>query len=79
MSQSKLTADFSSLALSIASSCMMSIDGTQEQNFEVAQFNIELLRMLRDKTKNNLTAEEGRFLDSLLNEIQLKFVSAKRK
>jgi len=31
--------------------------------------------MLKEKTKNNLNAEETRFIDSVVNDLQSKYVS----
>jgi Domain of unknown function (DUF1844) len=41
---------------------------------------IDILAMLAEKTKGNLTPEEERFLDSLLTDLKIRFVeqSAKR-
>ena len=35
---------------------------------------IDIIAMLRDKTKGNLTPEEERFLESLLMDLQIRFV-----
>ncbi len=76
-----MEANFSTLILSIGSSAAMSLGiapnpatGKIEKNLEVARFNIELLRMLRQKTANNLTGDEQKFLDSVTSDLQLKFV-----
>ena len=81
--QQALEANFSTLTLSIGSSAAMAlglvpnpVSGKTEKDVEVARFNIDLLRMLRDKTKNNLSAEEKTFLDSVIADLQLKFVQA---
>lgn len=78
-----LEASFSTLALSIGSSAAMALglapnpaSGKTEKNLELARFNIDLLRMLRDKTKNNLSTDEQKFLDSVISDLQLKFVTA---
>jgi hypothetical protein len=75
------SASFSTLALSIGSSAAMALglapnpaSGQVEKDREMARFNIDLLRMLRDKTEGNLTAEEKKFLDSMISDLQLKFV-----
>lgn len=79
--QQSLEANFSTLTLSIGSSAAMAlglvpnpVSGKTEKDVETARFNIDLLRMLRDKTKNNLNAEEKTFLDSVIADLQLKFV-----
>ncbi len=78
-----LEANFSTLVLSIASSAAMALglapnpaSGKIEKNAEMARFNIDLLRMLRDKTKGNLTADEQKFIESVVTDLQMKFISA---
>lgn len=84
MSGSKLEASLSTLILSIASSAAMSLGlapqpGTDkvEKNLELARFNIDLLLVLKEKTNNNLTDEEKRFLESVISDLQMKYVQAK--
>jgi hypothetical protein len=43
----------------------------------MAKFNIDLLLMLKDKTKGNLNNDENRFLDSVISDLQIKFVQEK--
>jgi hypothetical protein len=40
----------------------------------LAQQTIDLLAMLKEKTRGNLTAEEEKFLDHLLLDLRLRFV-----
>jgi len=40
-----------------------------------AQEVIDLLRSLQEKTKGNLSAEESRFFDAIVPELQMKFVA----
>jgi hypothetical protein len=40
----------------------------------LAQQTIDLLAMLKEKTKGNLTSEEEKFLDTLLLDLRLRFV-----
>jgi hypothetical protein len=77
----KLEATFSVLTMSIASSAAMALglapnpeSGETNKDKDMARFNIDLLIMLKEKTKNNLTADENRFLDSVINDLQLKYV-----
>lgn len=72
---------FSMLVMSIASTALMELglvpdenSQKKETNKEMAKFNIDLLSMLKLKTKGNLTAEEAQFLDHLINDLKLKFV-----
>jgi hypothetical protein len=79
-----LEAQFSTLVLSIGSSAMMALglaphpsSEKVEKNLAMAQFHIDLLLILKDKTKNNLNGEESQFLDFLIHDLQLKYVQAK--
>ncbi len=79
--QQNMAASFSVLSMSIASSALMALglaptpQGTDmPKDKNMARFNIDLLMMLREKTKNNLTADEQKFLESLISDLQLKFV-----
>lgn len=79
----KMEASFSILAMSIASSAVMAMGlapdpqgGKVNKDKNMARFNIDLLMMLQEKTKNNLTAEEQRFLESIISDLQVKFVQA---
>jgi hypothetical protein len=49
--------------------------GQTQRNLPAAAQMIELLAMLQDKTKGNLDAEEDRFLDQVLYELRMRFVS----
>lgn len=83
-SQKGLEASFSTLVLSIGSSAAMALglapnpmSGKTEKDLNLARFNIDLLIMLRDKTKGNLSDEEQRFINSIISDLQMKYVSAK--
>jgi hypothetical protein len=78
----ELEANFSTLVLSVASSAAMAMGlapnpatGKIEKDSEMARFNIDLLRMLRDKTKGNLTGDEQKFIESVVSDLQIKFIS----
>ena len=47
-------------------------------NFEAAGHAIEILALLEEKTKGNLTDEEERFLKQVLYELRLRYVEAKK-
>jgi hypothetical protein len=51
--------------------------GKVEPNLEGAAQMIEILGMLEEKTRGNLTAEERQFLEQVLYELRLRFVEAK--
>lgn len=48
--------------------------GKIEKDLDVARFNIDMLEMLKVKTKSNLTQEEQQFIDSVVSDLQMKFV-----
>jgi len=78
-------ASFSTLVISLGSSAVMAMGlapnphtEKTEKNLEMAQFNIDLLLVLRDKSKGNLNAEENRLVDYVISDLQMKFVEAKK-
>ncbi|WP_413580737.1 DUF1844 domain-containing protein [Bdellovibrio sp. HCB288] len=80
--QDKMEASLSVLIMSLASSAVMAMGlapdpstGQTAKDKNMARFNIDLLVVLQQKTKGNLTADEAQFLDNLINDLQLKFVS----
>src|SRR5579884_3094588 len=52
-------------------------DDQQKPDFELARHNIDLLAMLQEKTKGNLTLEEQRALDNSITELRFRFVQAR--
>ncbi|WP_413586775.1 DUF1844 domain-containing protein [Bdellovibrio sp. HCB274] len=80
--QEKMEASLSVLVMSLASSAVMAMGlapdpatGQTAKDKNMARFNIDLLVVLQQKTKGNLTADEAQFLDNLISDLQLKFVS----
>ncbi|MEY4617754.1 MAG: hypothetical protein RJB66_2714 [Pseudomonadota bacterium] len=74
-------ASFSVLVTSIASSAAISLGiapnpstGKTEPDRAMAKFNIDLLTILKDKTKNNLSEEEQNLINFLVQDLHLKFV-----
>jgi len=49
------------------------------QNLEGARQMIEMLGMLQDKTKGNLTPQEATILERVLFELRMRFVDAQRE
>ena len=79
--QQALPVSFSTLVLSLASSAILAMGleknphtGQVEKDLDVARFNVDMLDMLKEKTKNNLTTEERQFLESVTSDLQIKFV-----
>ena len=49
-----------------------------EQNLPAAQQMVDILALLEEKTRGNLTAEERQLLDQILYELRLRFVEARK-
>ena len=80
----KLEASFSVLIMSLASSSAMALGlapdpQTQQvhKDLNMAKFNIDLLLMLQEKTKGNLNSDETQSLESLISDLQMKFIQKK--
>jgi len=75
--------DFYTFVLSLASSAFVHLgDAPDPETGEagkpelgLARQTIEILAMLREKTKGNLTAEEEAFVENLLMDLRLRFVA----
>ena len=52
---------------------------TRPTNLEAAQQVIDLLSMLEQKTRGNLTDDERRLLEGALHELRMKYVEASKK
>ena len=48
-----------------------------ERNLEAAKQTIDILGILQDKTKGNLSDDEERLLESLLSELRMRYVREK--
>ncbi len=80
--QEKMEASMSILIMSIASSALMAMGmspdpqtGTINKDRGIARFNIDLLLVLKQKTSGNLTQDETQFLENLISDLQMKFLS----
>jgi hypothetical protein len=81
-----LEASFSTLVLSIGSSAAIALglspnpsSGKLEKDMALARFNIDLLSMLQERTKNNLNEDEKKFLDFMVSDLQIRFVQTNPK
>jgi Domain of unknown function (DUF1844) len=75
--------DFQTFLVSLASSALIHLGetphpdtGAHEVSLPHAQQTIDLLALLQEKTKGNLTDEEGKLLQALLRDLRLRFVGA---
>ena len=75
--------NFSNLVLSIASTALVKMgmdpQHKKEKNLDLARYNIDLLELLRTKTKDNLTKEESELLGSCISDLQIQFVNLSNK
>jgi hypothetical protein len=76
-----LPVSFSTLVLSLASSAVLAMgleknphSGEFDRDLHLARFNIDMLGMLKDKTKGNLTDDEKQFIENVISDLQIKFV-----
>ena len=75
--------EFTTVLLGFASSALIHMgvqphpeSGSLTRDAALAREGLDLLALLREKTRGNLPPEEERFFDSLLTDLRLKFVEA---
>ncbi len=73
--------DFATFVLSLSHSALMHLGeaphpetGSIEKNLSLARQTIDLIGMLEEKTKGNLTGEEERLLGQILYDLRMRFV-----
>jgi hypothetical protein len=79
--------DFNAFVLSLGSSALIHLGEapdpesgkTQDPDLVLAQESIDLLALLQEKTRGNLSEDEARFLDTLLYDLRVRFVAAAGK
>ncbi|GMU62761.1 MAG: hypothetical protein AMXMBFR34_45240 [Myxococcaceae bacterium] len=72
---------FSAVLLGVASTALIHLGvsphpetGEKRVDLDTAREWIDVLELLREKTKGNLTSDEEKLLGSLLNDLRLRFV-----
>ena len=77
--------DFSTFVLSINSSALVQLgliedpgSGQQTKNLPLAKQTIDLLAMLEEKTRGNLTSDEENILKNILYELRMLYVKEKK-
>jgi hypothetical protein len=75
--------DFSGLVLGLSSAALSYLGHLAGQkpsessvNLELAKQNIEILRMLLEKTKGNLNSEEDKLIRQVVADLQVRYVDA---
>lgn len=78
--------DFTTFVLSLSHSVLVHlgdtpnpVDGTSDQNMPMARQTIDLLSLLEQKTRGNLTGEEERVLQQALYDLRLRYVEVSRR
>ena len=75
--------DFYTFVLSLGSSALIHLGDVphpetgepQPPNLSVAHQTIDILAMLQEKTRGNLTPAEEKFLENLLTDLRLRYVT----
>ena len=77
--------DFSTFILSLGTSVMMHLgqgpiegEARAQANLPLARHVIDIIAMLQEKTRGNLSEDESRLVDTVLFDLRLKFVDACR-
>ena len=73
--------NFATFVFSLSSSALLHFGeipdpttGTKKTNLPMAKQTIDILAMLEEKTKGNLTNEEGEFLKNILYDLRMRYV-----
>jgi hypothetical protein len=78
--------DFSTFVLSLASSVMVHLGRVPDPtgaapapNLDLARHSIDLLAMLEDKTRGNLTPEETQLMSRVLHDTRMAWLEEKKR
>lgn len=77
---------FSTLVLSLTSSALVHLGAAPEPgsdapgavNLPLARHTIDILEILKAKTRGNLEADESALLEQVLHDLHMRFLAAKR-
>ena len=77
--------DFSTFVLSLSHSALVHMgdapspeDGLSHPNLPLARQTIDLIAMLEDKTRGNLTGDEERVLSQVLYDLKLRYIEVSK-
>lgn len=75
--------DFKNFILSLSTSALIQLGEIQDpftqkvtKNLPLAKQTIDLIGMLKEKTKGNLSSEEGKIVEYVLYDLRMKYVKA---
>jgi len=78
--------DFTTLIMSFASAAIVNMGrvpdpmtNTLQKNMAVARQNIDIIELLHEKTKGNLSADEERLMEQVLYELRMSFIAATKE
>lgn len=78
--------DFSGLILGFSSAALyymgeQAVEGKSlgQKNLPLARQNINIIAMLREKTRGNLNPEEQRLLEQVVSDLQLRFLEVSKQ
>jgi hypothetical protein len=78
--------DFASFVLTLSSSALLyfgefadPVSGKRERNLDMAKQTIDILGVLQEKTRGNLSREEEQLMESLLHDLRIKYVEECKK
>lgn len=76
--------NFSSLILSLSSSVLFHLGeipdpqtGEKRKDLTMAKHGVDTIAMLKDKTRGNLSKEEGLFVENVLTDLRWRYVKAR--
>jgi hypothetical protein len=76
--------DFSTFIMSLSHSVLVHLgdapdqEGRQSPNLELARETIDLIGLLQEKTRNNLTGPEESLIEQALTDLRLRYVEVSR-
>ena len=78
--------NFSTFVVSLSSSALIHlgiapdpVSGERKKELPLAKQTIDMLGMLQEKTRGNLTEEEGKLLESMLYDLRMMYVAESKK
>lgn len=78
--------NFATFILSLSGSAMLHIGdmpnpetGKTEKNLPFAKQSIDILEMLKEKTKGNLASDEEKLLENILYDLRMRYVNARKE
>ena len=71
---SLIVSSFVAQALIALGQIQSPVDGSRHLDIDAAKFSIDLLQVLDDKTKGNLTKEEKEMLEGALYDLRMQYV-----